>query len=69
MAGSGTGTTKPGIEDKILTAAKESEQIAQIFSPAVAEAIDAGVTVEPVVKGLIQLIAGLFHHHTNVHPK
>lgn len=54
------------LEAKILQAASEAGQVAGIFSPAAAEAINAGVAVEPVFSGFVQLILGIFKHHTKV---
>lgn len=61
-------TPQPTLEDKILLATTQAAQIASIFSPAVGMAIKAGVAVEPLVEGMVKLIAGLFHHHTGVKP-
>jgi len=68
-ASTGTSTTgpvvqQPSLEDKILQAASEAEQIAAIFSPAAAQLVTLGVSIEPVVSGLAKLIIGVFHHHT-----
>lgn len=56
------------IEDKILLAAQQAESVVSIFSPMAAQAVAAGVQVEPVISGLAKLIVGLFHHHTGVKP-
>lgn len=60
--------TKPSLEEKILKAVQESETIVSIFSPAAAEAVAAGVAVEPLFSGLLRGIIGHFRHHTGVHP-
>jgi hypothetical protein len=51
-------------EQKLLDASTQASVIVQAFSPAAAEAIQAGVAVEPVISGLARLIHGLFVHHT-----
>jgi hypothetical protein len=61
-------TQQPSLEDKILLATQEAAKIAAIFSPAVAQVITLGVSVEPVISGLVKLIAGLFQHHTGINP-
>lgn len=65
------GTTAPAptapltLEEKITKASSEAAQIAEIFSPAVGEAIQAGVAAEPIIAAMIHLFAGLFRHHTS----
>lgn len=63
------GTTVPAVpqslEQKIEMAAAEAAQVAAIFSPGVGAAIQAGVAVEPVISGFIQLLVGIFKHHTS----
>jgi hypothetical protein len=56
------------LEDKILVATQQAAQIASIFSPAAGAAVAAGVSVEPVISGLVKMIAGLFHHHSGIKP-
>lgn len=56
------------LEQKIEQAAEEASQVAAIFSPQVGQAIQAGVAVEPVVAGFIQMLIGLFKHHTKQVP-
>ena len=68
-AGGGTSSTSPAVpqvtlEDKLLQASEEASKIASIFSPAVGQAVQAGVAVEPLISGIVKLIVGLFHHHT-----
>lgn len=53
------------LEQKIELAAAEASQIVSIFSAPAAAAIQAGVAVEPVVSGFLQLIIALFKHHTS----
>lgn len=57
------------LEDKILLAAQEAAKVSQIFSPAVAKVIELGVATEPIISGMVKLIVGLFHHHTEVQPR
>lgn len=52
------------LEQKIEQAATEASQVASIFSPAVGQAIAAGVVVEPVIIGFIGVLINLFKHHT-----
>jgi hypothetical protein len=54
---------QPTLEDKILLATQQAEQIISAFNPKVAQLIEAGVAVEPVISGIAKMIAGLFHHH------
>ena len=60
-----TPTTQAGptLEQKIDAAAAQASQIVATFSPAAGAAIEAGVAVEPVVSGLVQMFIALFHHH------
>lgn len=58
-------TTPPTLEQKIDQAAAEAAQITSMFSPVVATAMNAGVAMEPVISGFIQMIIGLFKHHTS----
>lgn len=51
------------LEQKIENAAAQAAQVASSFSPAIGMAIQAGVEVEPVISGMVQLIIGLFRHH------
>ncbi|MBA0088353.1 MAG: hypothetical protein HRJ53_25490 [Acidobacteria bacterium Pan2503] len=51
------------IDQKIEKAAEEAASVASMFSPAVGAAISSGVAIEPVVAGLVHLIAGIFKHH------
>lgn len=67
-ASTSTAVQQPSMEDKILVAASQAETIVGIFSPAAAEMVQAGVSVEPLMSGMIRLIVGLFHHHTGVAP-
>jgi len=61
-------TQQPSIEDKILLATAEASKIAELFSRPIAEAIRAGVAIEPVISGIAKLIAGVFHHHLGHKP-
>lgn len=58
-----TPTAPTTTEQKIVAAAAQSAQIVQAFSPAAAQLIAAGVSVEPIIGGLIQMFAALFAHH------
>jgi hypothetical protein len=57
--------TPLSLEQKILQAATVSEQAVALFSPVAAQAIAAGVAVEPVFSGLAKLILGIFKHHVS----
>ena len=63
MSTTATPATPATLEQKIDLAAAEAAQVASIFSPALAATIQAGVSVEPVIGGFIQLLIGLFKHH------
>ncbi len=69
MATQPVATPQPSLEDKILLASDEASKVATIFSPAVGAAIKAGVSVEPIISGMVKLIIGLFHHHTGTKGK
>lgn len=56
-------SAQPTLEQKIDTAAAQASTIVAAFSPAAAAAIQAGVAVEPVISGLIHMLAALFAHH------
>lgn len=58
-------TVPASLEQKIEQAGAEAAIIAQQFSPAVGAAIQAGVAVEPVISGFIQMMIALFKHHTS----
>lgn len=51
------------LEQKILLATQQSEQVVSIFSPTIAGLVQAGVEIEPIISGFVQMIAGLFKHH------
>jgi hypothetical protein len=51
------------LEDKILLAIEQADQIVAEFSPGVATLIGSGVAVEPVISGFARMIIGLFKHH------
>lgn len=55
---------QPSLEDKILAAVQQSEQVIGLFSPTIAQVAAAGVQMEPVISGFAQLIIGIFKHHT-----
>lgn len=52
------------MEQKIDLAAQQAAQIVDAFSPQAAALIDTGVAIEPIISGLIHMIAALFKHHT-----
>jgi len=56
-------TQQPTVANKIDQAAVEAAKIAEIFAPNLAPLIEAGVAVEPILRGFVQMIANLFHHH------
>ncbi len=56
------------IEQKILTASSETAQIMSVFNPGIAAAIAAGVAVEPLLKGMVQMFLAIFHHKMGVAP-
>lgn len=59
------GTPAPTtLEQKIELAAAEAAQVASLFSPAIGKAIEAGVSIEPILSGFFQLLIGIFKHHT-----
>lgn len=55
---------QPTTEQKILAAAEIASQAVSIFVPAAGAAVKAGVAVEPVISGLVQLFIGIFKHHS-----
>lgn len=57
------------LEQKIDNAAKEAAAVAAAFNPAIATAINLGASIEPMISGYIQLLIGLFKHHTTGTPK
>lgn len=63
MSTSATPATPLTLEQKILAAAAQSEQVVAIFSPAAAGLIAAGVDVEPILSGLVKAIVSLFTKH------
>jgi hypothetical protein len=54
---------QPSLEQKLCDATAQAAQIVAGFSKPAAVLIESGVAVEPIVSGLIHMIAGLFHHH------
>jgi hypothetical protein len=61
-------TQQPSLEDKLLAAAQQSEQVVAVFSPQIAELVATGVSVEPIFSGIVKMIVGLFQHHTTAAP-
>jgi len=53
----------PTFEQRMQLAAAEAAQVANIFSPAIGQAIQASVSIEPVISGFIKMMIDLFHHH------
>lgn len=53
-------------EQEIDQAALEASQIVASFSPQAATLIQAGVSVEPIISGLIQMFASIFAHKAKV---
>lgn len=51
------------LEQKITGAAAQASSIVAMFSPAAAQAVAAGVEVEPIVSGLVKLFIHFFTHH------
>lgn len=60
-----TPSTPLTLEQRILLAVQQSEQIVQMFSPGAALLIQSGVEVEPIISGFVHMIAALFHHHVS----
>lgn len=56
------------LEQKIELAAQQSESVIAIFSPSIAGLVQAGVEVEPIVSGFLQMIISLFKHHVTATP-
>ena len=54
---------QPTLEQRLDTAALQASQIVSAFSPGAAVLIQTGVAVEPVIGGLVHMIAGIFKHH------
>ncbi len=65
MAAGATATPSvPTTDENIEFALAEAGKVAEIFSPAVAEAIKQGAAMEPVVSGLFSMFARTVRHHT-----
>lgn len=58
-----TQTAPDNYEAKILQAAQAAESAVAVFSPAAAQAVQAGVAVEPMVSGLVKMFISIFKHH------
>jgi hypothetical protein len=51
------------LEQKIDAAATQAGQIVSVFSPKAAALIEAGVEVEPIISGFVQMFIAIFKHH------
>ena len=61
----GVAVAAPSTEEKVLAAAQQASAIVAMFQPQAAAAIQAGVEVEPIIKGLVGMFIAIFQHHAS----
>ena len=59
---------QPTMEQKIVEAIAQGDQIVAKFSPVAAQLVAEGVAVEPLFSGMIRMFASFFHHHVTGKP-